>query len=491
MSARFVQMTTPVMDLAALMKQATNDNEALSTRLKYALQMRRVISTLDSDEVVRVMTDEHYLVVKLADALLHTAYFPLQQLFFMSLAGLLNVLNSTVGEQAAAALQRFHGNLKQLDAVLLSILPLEDVIDAVRLCYNCICYGLTFSYAMPLVQQMPVTVDQWVDFGGLVATFYHQQPRETILYNIPYTCVEGLEFDEANCVAYIFAKRVLGLDGIRLVVFSVEPAIEKMRQKIVRAVESASKALYPSIGAKDLSLPEKVTETTMAGMNAATKDLSATERLVETTVFHLSTGSTGLPPRPENVTEATMLSSNTRAKSLSSPRKVVETDTIPESVYEEDTSMDFWEPPVMVSDDESSFHPVRQAASSSKDVGETLERRLEQTKERLLRDQATVFKASTERLCIANSMPTDTFSGTSATHLALNDKVRKRLYGVQLASDELQQQRLLHIPYADFATEKVLTEMKAECIKNLKMSMGYVEETSVEVKPKPKPKLHR
>lgn len=75
------------------------------------------------------------------------------------------------------------------------------------------------------VDQMPVAVDEWLDFGGMTVTFYHQLPRETILYNIPYNCVEELGFDEGKSLAYISTKRVLGLDGINLVAFMVEAEV--------------------------------------------------------------------------------------------------------------------------------------------------------------------------------------------------------------------------------------------------------------------------
>lgn len=126
------QKTTQTPSFAALMIQATNENVALSTRVTVALELRQKIFRLDMREVVRFVTTQQHLAVKLADALLHTSYVPLQQLFIMSLASLLTTLNDTRGDPAATTYQRVRNNLRQRDKILLNALPMDEAVDPVR-----------------------------------------------------------------------------------------------------------------------------------------------------------------------------------------------------------------------------------------------------------------------------------------------------------------------------------------------------------------------
>ncbi|KAH7488338.1 hypothetical protein PRIC1_007545 [Phytophthora ramorum] len=125
------QRTRQVSNLATLVKQATNDGVALSSRLNLALKMRKEIKLLDTNQVVDFLKIQQHLVVKLADALLHTAYVPLQQLFYMSIASLLSTLNGRNDVLAAAALHRFRESVKQIDDVLLSSLPVDEVVEVI------------------------------------------------------------------------------------------------------------------------------------------------------------------------------------------------------------------------------------------------------------------------------------------------------------------------------------------------------------------------
>ncbi|KAG7400129.1 hypothetical protein PHYBOEH_006837 [Phytophthora boehmeriae] len=113
---------TPIQELSTLIKSATNEKETFTKRLELALQMKQVAALLSPVDVLLVMKSELYLVVKLADALLHTAYVPLQQLYCMVLTSLLGVVNSQGSEAGAAAQRRFMESLKMLDAVLPAVL---------------------------------------------------------------------------------------------------------------------------------------------------------------------------------------------------------------------------------------------------------------------------------------------------------------------------------------------------------------------------------
>ncbi|KAG7392285.1 hypothetical protein PHYPSEUDO_001389 [Phytophthora pseudosyringae] len=236
------QKTVALQNLAALMNEATNEGVALSKRLKLALDMREKMFRLDVHEVVRLMSTQQHLIVKLADALLHTAYVPLQLLLFMSLTALLSTLNGTRSEQTATVRQRLRENVRDLDKVLLSALPVDEVVEVIdpgnalwvrkqvnalnRSSKVCRTYILRKCWVSSCGKDklMPIAVDKWLDLGGTTLTFYHQLPRETILYNIPYASVVALDFDEANSLAFVYIQQVLGLGGINLVAFVVETA---------------------------------------------------------------------------------------------------------------------------------------------------------------------------------------------------------------------------------------------------------------------------
>ncbi|RLN59702.1 hypothetical protein BBJ29_006534 [Phytophthora kernoviae] len=125
------QDVPPIQELSTLIKKTTNEKEMLTKRLELALQMLHVLALLSPLDVLRIIKDELYLVVKLADALLHTAYVPLQQLYFMALTKLLGELNSRSNEVAAAAQRRLMESLKLLDSVLPTVLQPEEVIKLV------------------------------------------------------------------------------------------------------------------------------------------------------------------------------------------------------------------------------------------------------------------------------------------------------------------------------------------------------------------------
>ncbi|KAF1794419.1 hypothetical protein GQ600_10557 [Phytophthora cactorum] len=192
-------------DVVSLMPQATDEDVELSLRLKLAVDMKEKLSRLDVFEVVSLMTTQQHLVMQLAEALLHTSNIPLQQLFFMSLTSLLSTMNSRPSEQTANVRERLCDSLGHLDKILLRVLPVDEVIE--------------------VIDQIPIAVDKWLDFGETLLTFYHQLPQETILYNLPYKCQETLEFDEDRGLALISIKRVFGLDGINLVAFGVDSTV--------------------------------------------------------------------------------------------------------------------------------------------------------------------------------------------------------------------------------------------------------------------------
>ncbi|KAG3252969.1 hypothetical protein PI124_g2452 [Phytophthora idaei] len=222
------------------MPQATDEDVELSLRLKLAVDMKEKLSRLDVVEVVSLMTTQQHLVMQLAEALLHTSYVPLQQLFFMSLTSLLSTMNSRPSEQTANVRERLCDNLGHLDKILLRVLPVDEVIEVIdqekarwtrkqvnalnKSTQVCRTYILRKCWISSYGKDklIPIAVDKWLDFGETLLTFYHQLPQETILYNLPYKCLETLEFDEERGLALISIKRVFGLDGINLVAFGVD-----------------------------------------------------------------------------------------------------------------------------------------------------------------------------------------------------------------------------------------------------------------------------
>ncbi|KAI9986757.1 hypothetical protein PInf_025714 [Phytophthora infestans] len=238
---RITRQKTAELYLVSLINQVTDESVDLSVRLKTAVDMRDKISHLDVNAVMRLMTAHQDLVVKVADALLHTSYVPLQQLLLMSLTTLLRTLNSRRSEHTAIVREQFRDSIGHLDKVLLSALPVDEVVEIIdpgralwtRKQVNalnkstdvCRTYTIRKCWISSCGKDnlMPIAVDKWLDFGGTMLTYYHQLPQETILYNIPYTCMETLECDGGRYLALIFIKQVFGLHGINLVIFMVDP----------------------------------------------------------------------------------------------------------------------------------------------------------------------------------------------------------------------------------------------------------------------------
>lgn len=97
--------------------------------MEHAIEMWTRLDAVDAETVTALVHVEPYLMFKLVNALLSTAYFPLQQFYFMTLAGLLYWLQRSRNASDARALQAFVRSAQQFDAGVSTLLPLHESID--------------------------------------------------------------------------------------------------------------------------------------------------------------------------------------------------------------------------------------------------------------------------------------------------------------------------------------------------------------------------
>lgn len=123
-----------MLQFADAVKGATDASEALRCRMGHAVKLYQLVENVSAIDATKIVNTELHLVVKLAGALVHTAYFPLQQLFFVCLSRLVRPLLGSKLEPSRAALGRFSDQWRRVDPVLSTALPLDHLIDSVYTC---------------------------------------------------------------------------------------------------------------------------------------------------------------------------------------------------------------------------------------------------------------------------------------------------------------------------------------------------------------------
>lgn len=116
----------------ALVAVAVDEKQPLSARMECAVEMWQRLHAADAQSVTAVAECEPFLMIKMVDALLSTAYFPLQQFYFMGLSGLLHWLKRSSVTTCATALQHFERSTRHFDARVANLLAVHEPIDWVR-----------------------------------------------------------------------------------------------------------------------------------------------------------------------------------------------------------------------------------------------------------------------------------------------------------------------------------------------------------------------
>lgn len=112
---------------------ATDGASSLRVRMAHAVKLRQIARKIDRRRAVELVQRKMEVVGKLASALQHTAYFPLQEMYFVSLTRLLREISNDP-EVKDEILQRFEKHIQGSCPGLLTSLPLKCIIASV--CYR-------------------------------------------------------------------------------------------------------------------------------------------------------------------------------------------------------------------------------------------------------------------------------------------------------------------------------------------------------------------
>lgn len=126
-------MTDMMLALVSAVNEVTDTTETLRRRMHHAIELYQLVEDVRTVVAIEIVSAELHLVIKLADALVHTAYFPLQELFLRSLSKLLRPLSISGINEARTALRRFDDHWHRLDPVLSTVLPLDHLVESVCL----------------------------------------------------------------------------------------------------------------------------------------------------------------------------------------------------------------------------------------------------------------------------------------------------------------------------------------------------------------------
>jgi hypothetical protein len=121
-------LTQAIPAMETLIDVIADEEEVLSTRLEYCTSLWRFVREMHSDDVVEFVRQRGSSVVRVIEALLHTGYFPLQQLCFMTVAAILYQLHKKDTEALAAFVVACQQYLSEADVNLLDLLPLREAI---------------------------------------------------------------------------------------------------------------------------------------------------------------------------------------------------------------------------------------------------------------------------------------------------------------------------------------------------------------------------
>lgn len=260
-------------------------------------------------------------------------------------------------------------------------------------------------------------------------TYYHQLPQETILYNIPYTCMETLEFDGGRYLALIFIKQVFGLHGINLVIFMVDPMeFDELRHTLhLITPDHATRVSTSSPGRRRLAQ----TKSTDSQSHVAQPSSPFVRRLLQ------STPTISPIERRDKSKFQQTISVETSSKSSSIPDgDRVETDTLQPRDCEESTQIKARRQCTSEASNENDHGPVLRAVANSKPV--------------------------------RRAVATRSFT---PPHISWNRSVWNRIGDLlQTAINGLQRH-----PFLAPATTNDLTRAKAQCLRDLRESLGYVD----------------
>lgn len=221
--------------LETLIDVIADEEEVLSTRLEYCSNIWRFVREMHSKDVVDFVRQRSSSVVQLIETLLHTGYFPLQQLCFMTIAAILHQLHKRDTEALAAFVVGCKNYLSDADIDILELLPLHETIawHDPRVARHRIIQinrrtGLCHSFRVTRCwvsldkkhDLARIKVNKWIDIGSTTTTFYWRDESDVVVVNVPHSCVEDVEIERQNCVLYVWTKSIERLKGVRLLAFS-------------------------------------------------------------------------------------------------------------------------------------------------------------------------------------------------------------------------------------------------------------------------------
>lgn len=97
--------------------------------MEHAIAMWQQLHVVDAHTIAALAAREPFLMIKMVDALLSTAYFPLQQFYFMGVSGVLHWLKRSREPTCATALQRFERSTRHFDTRVAKLLAVDEPID--------------------------------------------------------------------------------------------------------------------------------------------------------------------------------------------------------------------------------------------------------------------------------------------------------------------------------------------------------------------------
>ncbi len=119
--------------MCVLIKETLNENEVSSTRLDDAVKAWRMMDGLSPEEMSLFIESEISIVMELIDGILHTRYFPLQQLYYLLLAGCTCSLIDGFELDSEDHIQKLIDYCEMNAKEVMKFLPLQQKIDWVSM----------------------------------------------------------------------------------------------------------------------------------------------------------------------------------------------------------------------------------------------------------------------------------------------------------------------------------------------------------------------
>jgi hypothetical protein len=115
--------------LSILIKESLNENEVSSTRLDDAVKAWRMIQSLSSEEMNLFIESEISIFMALIDGILCTKYFPLQQLYYLILAGCICSIMNGFEFDSEDHIQKLEDYCEKNAIEVIKFLPFQQMID--------------------------------------------------------------------------------------------------------------------------------------------------------------------------------------------------------------------------------------------------------------------------------------------------------------------------------------------------------------------------